>query len=137
MPERAPSYVVDPSGKTVAVDQEDLPGELLTGSIPASKAQIEDFLKEQAFHAKYGTTGQQLATFGEGAASALTLGASDWLERGLGVSPEDIAARPRENPGSHLAGTVTGVAVPLILSAGASAPLEGAEGANLAAQVAS
>ena len=131
MAEATPAYLLNEDGKVEAVAPEDAQEYLATGYAPAGKQQIDDFKKEEAFHEKFGTLGQQAKTFGEGASQALTLGLSDYLEKGLGVNPEDIKAREEENPGSHMAGTITGVAAPLILTGGASAAAEGAEGVGL------
>lgn len=134
MPEPSASYLIDANGQVVAAKPEETDELRATGYVPAGAQQIEDFKREQAFHAKYGTTGQQIKTGAEGAAQALTLGTSTFLEKHLlGVNPEDIKGRQEENPGSHTIGTGLSVAVPLLLSGGAAAPLEagaaGAEGA--------
>lgn len=115
------SYLLDPDGKVIESTGEDTAINLATGYLPASPKQIEEFKKEQAYRAKYETPGQQVATFAEGAAQPLTFGLSTPVERAFGVKPEDIKGREEINPGVHLAGTVTGVAAPLILSGGASA----------------
>lgn len=63
---------------------------------------------ELARHAKYGTLGQQVKTFAEGAASALTFGASTGAEIATGLAtPEDIRGRREENPISHGSGQLT------------------------------
>lgn len=120
-----PAYLIGPHGKVVSAPMEKARQMMTLGYTPAGASQIEDFKKEQAFHAKYGTVGQQIKTGAEAAGEALTLGGSDYVERALGVNKEDIANREKENPGSHMVGTVLGVAAPLILSGGAAAPEEG------------
>jgi hypothetical protein len=124
-----PSYLLDEDGKVVTAHPDETPALLSIGYVPAGKQQIEEFKKEQAFHEKYGTTGQQVKTVAEGAAQALTLGTSTFVEKHLlGVNPQDIKGRQEENPVDHTVGTILGVAAPLILSGGAAAPLEaGAE----------
>lgn len=126
MAEPIPVYLVDPSGETVQVHPAAVLQARQMGYLPASPGQIKDYQRTE----KFSTTGQQLKTFGEGAAQSLTLGLSTLVERGLGVDPEDIKARQEINPGAHTAGALAGVAAPLILSGGASAAAESAEGAS-------
>lgn len=115
-------YFVDDSGETVQIPLSQSTQALQLGFLPASPEQIEDFEKVR----KFSTTEQKFKTFGEGFAQSLTLGASTWAEKALGVDPAAIAAREEINPNTHLAGSLTGVAVPLVLSGGAAAPEIGA-----------
>jgi hypothetical protein len=61
---------------------------------------------------KYGTTGQQLTTAAEHAASSATFGLSTKAETALGVNPEDIRARTEENPISAGVGEIGGLLIP-------------------------
>lgn len=61
---------------------------------------------------KYGTTGQQLKTAAEHAASSATFGLSTKAETALGVKPEDIRARTEENPVSATVGSIAGLFIP-------------------------
>lgn len=92
------------------------------GYKPASAEQIATGQAAAARREKFGTTAQELATFGEKAASALTLGLSTAAERALGVSAEDIRARAEINPAAATAGTVAGIAAPLLITGGGTAP---------------
>ena len=66
---------------------------------------------EDVRESKYGTTGQQLKTGLEGAATAATFGLSTGLEKKLlDVQDEDINARRETNPGSYGLGQVAGLA---------------------------
>jgi hypothetical protein len=129
MAEQALGYFVDGSGDTVQIPLAQSQQAALSGYLPASPKQIEEFEKVK----KFSTTTERAKTFGEGAAQALTLGGSTWAEKALGVSPEDIRAREELNPGEHLAGTLTGVALPLVLTAGGAGAVEGGAAAAEAA----
>ncbi len=64
--------------------------------------------------------GQKLETFAEGVAGGLTFGATDQLfENAFGW---DTAERAQYNPGTRIAGDITGAVLPALLSGGASAP---------------
>lgn len=117
------NYFISDTGEVLKSDRpEDAKIAAEMGYLPASPEQIEDYEKTE----KFSTSGQQLKTFGEGFAQSLTLGASTWAEKQLGVDPADIAAREEINSGLHMAGSLAGVAVPLVLSGGAAAPEIGA-----------
>lgn len=120
------TFLLDPSGEPVRVPMEEAQALLELGWGAASKEQASQALVDE----KFSTTGQQAATFAEGAADALTLGASSFAEtKLLGVSPEDIANRERVNPGARLAGQVVGIAAPILATAGAAALPSGIKGA--------
>ena len=116
------------------------------GNIPASQikdAQAQGYqLQSPEDYIKYSADkiagDQALKTFGENAASALTFGLSTAAQtKLLGTDPQAIAARDIANPISSTAGTVAGIAAPLVLTGGASAPAQGAElaGAGVRAAV--
>lgn len=92
--------IIDPNtGESQTVTEAEAPAYLSSGyevDTPAAKA-----AREKA--AKFGTTGQQLATGAEGFASGATLGLSHLAETALGVPAADIAARKETNP--DIAGT--------------------------------
>jgi hypothetical protein len=69
----------------------------------------------------------------EAAGRALTFGGSTWVERDLGVSPQDIAAREELNPVAAGVGTAVGIIAPTILSGGVAGAGEG--GALAAAKI--
>jgi hypothetical protein len=114
-------YAIDPqTGDLLEVGSEtDIQA---LGYQPASAEQIATGQAAAAKREKFGTTGQEFATFGEKAASALTLGMSTAAERALGVSAEDIRARAEINPSAATAGTVAGIAAPLLITGGGTAP---------------
>lgn len=118
--------VVNPSGALVQIPAESYDNAVQFQGYQAPSAdQLAAIAKAQ----KYEGPLEGLKAFGEGAASALTFGLAPKLEEALGVEPEDIAGRKEAHPVAHLAGEVTGVAAPLILTAGASAPVSAAAGA--------
>lgn len=100
-----------PAGHFEVIPAEQMLGARDAGYTPATPQQVGDWLKEQSFQ----TTGQQLATFGEHAASALTFGLSTPLEIAAGIPAEDIEARTKLNPMAGAAGTIAGIAAPLAL----------------------
>ncbi len=104
-------------------------------SLDDDEAVVSKYLANQETH---GTLGQELKTFGEGAASAASFGLSTGLERALGVDPEDIRKRREANPGAHASGQVTGlVGTALLPGLGeANAAKVMAGGGNLAARAA-
>lgn len=108
---------------------------------PESAASTNEFgftpLSEaEAKSDKFGTTGEQLKTAAEGAASAATLGLSTKAETALGVDPEDIRARREENPISHGLGQAAGlVGSSLLVPGGGAAGLMEGAGAGLAKAV--
>lgn len=70
---------------------------------------------------KYGTTEQQLKTFGEGAAEGVAGPLATYTETALGVNPEDIRGRREENPITHGVGQVAGLAGSLATGVGEGA----------------
>jgi hypothetical protein len=114
-------YGVDPqTGETVEVDSEASLAAL--GYAPAGDAEIKQAQLDEARREKFSTTGQQVATAVEKAASALTFGGSTIVERGLlGINPEDIRAREEINPIAAGLGTAAGIVAPLALTGGAAA----------------
>lgn len=108
-----------------------------TPQVPDSGQAAPDFIPDSKFESdeeKYGTTGQQIKTGLEGAASAATLGLSTGVERAMGVKPEDIQRRREVNPGVHAIGQAAGlVGSAFIPGVGEAAGVEAlAEGANAA-----
>lgn len=102
-------------------------------SAPVKAGGAPDFIPEDQFEDdedKYGSAGQQLLTGAEGAAEALTFGASGLAENKLsalgvpGISPEERVARRETNPGVHMAGQMTGLGVGLFAGVGEAAILE-------------
>ncbi len=144
MAETAPSStapgvaVFNPEGQLVVIPELNQAA-LMNGYRAATPEDVHDFQQDQ----KYGGFGQGLAAAAEGAASALTFGISPRLEVESGLTtPEAIAGRQEVHPIAHGAGTILGVAAPLVASLGAAAPetaaaaaaaTEGAGGARLAA----
>lgn len=125
MAEPAASWVpaVNPQGEIVDVPAADLPRAYAQGFRPPSPEQLA---KIRAFDA---ASEQPLQAFGEGAASALTFGLAPKAEVELGITtPEAIAARREANPLAHGAGTVAGIAAPLLLTGGASGAAQAAGG---------
>lgn len=87
---------------------------------------------------QYGTPGQQAIAGLEGLAGGATLGASELLEKGLGVSPEGIEGRARANPFTHGAGEVVGAIAPAVIGAATANPeLDAAAAAEAAPEVGS
>lgn len=129
----AETFLVKPSGETVAVPSDQAEAALHVGYAPATPKQIADFQTEDSAIKKYGTGTEQAKTFAEAAARALTFGGSTLFQRAAGVEPEAIEARARINPLAELAGTTVGIAAPLALTGGAAA---GPEGAGLASEIA-
>lgn len=123
VPVNSSTNMVTPAGNVVGVDPSQVGDALRRGYRHAEAA---DLLKHQR-HEQYGGVGQGLAAAAEGAAGALTFGLAPKIETATGLTtPEAILARKEEHPILHGAGTVAGVAIPLALTGGASAPLEGA-----------
>lgn len=102
---------IDTSGSVVPVAPQDEAGAQQLGWVPASPKQVADFQLEQ----QYGGALEGAKAFGEHAASALTLGASDVAERAAGVKPEAMAAREKFHPIASMAGTVAGVGAGLLI----------------------
>lgn len=134
----APVNVYTPDGQIKSIPGEQLGDALQDGYREASDDEVNHHFMEE----KYGTSGQQLKTGLEGAASAATFGLSTGIETALGVSPEDIRNRRETNPVSHGAGQMAGLAgsalIPGLGEANAAKALEvtgelGVKAAGLAA----
>lgn len=113
-----PTYFIDPSGQVVEVPAEQAADAGSLGYVPASPEQAQDFQRQDRLAKKFGTPGQATIAGLEAFARTATFGASDVASRALGMPAEDLAAREQVNPGAVTAGTVTGVAVPLIAGFG-------------------
>jgi hypothetical protein len=122
-------FMVDGAGRVVPVPAAEVEGAAIGGYLPAPPEQIAEYQQQIAFQERYGTPAQAAIAGIESAGSALTLGASTALERALGVPAEDIAAREEANPTAAGIGTAVGIAAPLLLTAGTSAPASAAAAA--------
>jgi len=100
--EAAPEYLRQVGGSTLA-------GPLSTDV--AAGARIDEDI--------YGGVAGGAGAFSAGAARGLTLGLSDAALTALGVSPRELAALRRIQPGASIAGEVVGVTAPAIFSGGA------------------
>lgn len=113
--------------------------ESLGQAIPQESAPppgLDEFIAPEVNEEKYGTVGQQLKTAAEGAASALTFGASTGLEKKVfGVKGEDIRGRREENPGSHMAGQAAGLIASTAIPGVGAANLLGKAGQGVATAV--
>jgi hypothetical protein len=119
-------HLLDPSGEIVALSPAEAAAAAPLGYVLAQPEQVAAFQQAEAARAKYGSTGQAAIAGLESAGSALTFGLSTAAERALGVPAEDIAGRAEANPIASGAGTALGIAAPLVLTAGASAPASAA-----------
>lgn len=121
----------DPEGNAVLAAHADA-GELLNqGYRQPNPEELKGMLKT----AKYSSTGEELKTAAEGAASGATFGLSTAAERALGVTPEAIRAREEVNPGIHALGEVAGLTGSMLTGIGEGAILEKA-GAKVAEKAA-
>jgi hypothetical protein len=122
--------VWNPEGALVRIPALDQSA-LMQGYRPATPEDIQQAQDEE----QYGGALQGLASFGEGAASAMTFGLSPKIETATGLTtPDAIRGREEVHPVAHALGTATGVILPLALSGGAEAP---AAGASLTSRIAS
>lgn len=119
-------FAKDDRGRTYALPEESAAEAFASGDL---RPETPEEAQARAKKEKYDTTGQQIITGAEAAASALTLGGSTALEVAAGVPTEDIKGRAEENPVSHMVGTGIGVAAPLIATGGGSAVAQGVKGA--------
>ena len=92
-----------------------------------SKADEEFIEKEQRLDEKYGDSPWQ--TFAESAVSSASFGLTDQVGKALGFS-EALRERRERNETSALAGEVTGIVAPLVLSGGSSLLAKGAGAAG-------
>lgn len=104
----------DPEGNPVIAPYESSATLLSQGYSQPSVEQLQGMLE----HAHYSSTGQEVKTFLEGAASDATFGLSTGLERLAGESPEAIRGRAETNPGVSAAGRITGLGLSLLTGAG-------------------
>lgn len=111
------------------------------GSVPAEEAHTEglqvltpDQVDKLNQHRLYGRGfGNMAQAAVEGAGRTLTLGGSDALIASAGdEARKGLAGRRAENPVAATGGEVAGMVAPLLLSGGASAGVEGIEGAEAA-----
>lgn len=116
------TMLIAPSGVPFEVESQYAPAFLRDGYRPVKDA--ADLALAQNRKALLDEQGGALGALkagAEGAAEALTLGGSTWAETALGVDPAAIEARQELHPIAHGAGTVVGIAAPLLLTGGAAA----------------
>lgn len=70
---------------------------------------------------RYDTLGEHAKTIGEGLGQGVAGPLAPWLEKKLGVDPQDIQARAAAHPLEHGLAVTAGFIAPAILTAGASA----------------
>lgn len=109
--------MVDPEGNHVLAPHEEAASLLQQGYTQPDSEQLKGLLDVS----KYSTTGQQLATGAEGAASSYSFGLSTAAERALGVPEEDINKRREINPVSHGVGEAVGFGAGLLSGTGEAA----------------
>lgn len=139
-PTPAGEWYTTPAGELRQIPASQAPDAELIGWTPATPEQIRESQLQQT----YGGTGGQIVTGGLAALRALTFGGSDVLGVKIGqlagMSKEEAQQGLRElreaNPASDTAGTILGVAAPLLATMGADAPLAGAQGADALATAA-
>ena len=120
------NYFYDKSGQVVSFSADKVPDALAQGFVPLAPEVAHEFETGD----KYGGVGYGLAATGLGAARGLTLGLSDVGLRTAGVPQEWLQGVQEAHPGPSIAGEAAGVVAPLLLTAGAAAPVEaGALGA--------
>ncbi len=123
------SYLVRSDGEIVKGPTAGVEAALESGyrlATPEQQAKFEADVQEAQ---TYGTTGQAILTGAEKVAKGATGGLSTYLETALGVDPEAIKARERQNPTAAMIGEAVGIAAPLLLTGGVSAGAAGAAGA--------
>ena len=119
--------VRDTTGRVTSMPAQQAMAGLVSGDVGLASQKAAD---AQAKVERYGTVGQTALTALEGAASTATLGASDWLERGIGGEGVAEAARMRKetNPLARGLGEAAGF-IPGLFTGG-----DEAEGAGLLAK---
>jgi hypothetical protein len=105
---------------------------LPSAPVDPMEQEVTGYLKDLKSEQTYGTTGQQLITALEGAASAATFGLSTKVETALGVKPEDIQARREENPVAYGLGQAGGLAAGMALPVGGALGLASKAGTGIA-----
>lgn len=92
---------------------------------PDDLSALKQFVAPEMREQQYGSLPQQALAGLEGVARGATLGTSDVLETGLGLStPEAIRTRMAVNPGTSVGGSLLGGAGLLAATGGISAPAE-------------
>ncbi len=112
--------VMNPEGELVSIPQEHLQDALASGYSHAAPEAVAHHFKQE----DYGSAGQIAATAAEGLAQGVAGPLATAAEIGLGIStPEAMRAREEVNPGTHLAGELTGFAGSAVLGTGEAALL--------------
>lgn len=124
----------DPDGNPVSAPVSEAASLMQQGYTQPHPEQLTSLLEQ----AKYGSGEQQAIAATEGAASALTFGASTAAEQVFGVRPYDIRKRQEHNPATATTGEVAGLVAGTLLGAGAPALIEkaGLRAAELASKAA-
>ena len=120
-PTPAPTvWVQSPAGSTVGVSPHLLPQYLSEGyvQLPEDAAQQIDYTN------RHRGVGEMLKTFGEGMAGTLAPVVGPKMLEWMGDA--DQLARRKAHPFMHGAGSLTGAALPLLITAGGSATVQGA-----------
>lgn len=110
-----------PSGKLVAVSQENLAMAKERGYVEAPQEDLNLLQKEREHGA------EDLLTFAERAVGSATFGGSDWLARQLAPDyADDMQARAEVNTAASTIGNIAGAVAPALLSGGTSLLARGA-----------
>lgn len=114
-----PSYFVDTSGQTVQVPPEQAGQAAEFGYTPASPEQVRAFETTAEAYRKFGGVGGALKAGAAAAARAATLGLSDvvLVESGA-AKPETLEGLRKTQPGMNAAGTLLGIAGPMVATGG-------------------
>ena len=99
------AYLVDPHGEIVRTRTSDVAALLNAGYSLTDDSGEKLFRHRVELQREYGGMGSAIGAGVEGALDALTLGASTWIEQGLGFDPEGIKAREELHPIAHGIGT--------------------------------
>jgi len=117
--------MLTPEGEPVWAKGEDTASMLRGGYTYETEDQRIQSLREARDERDYGNTAYQIATGLQSFASEMTFGLSDVIAtKGFGVDPELIKTMNRVNPAAATAGTIAGIAAPLLSVVGA--PIIGA-----------
>ncbi len=120
-PAPATINIMNPAGKLVSIPAEDHLEALRQGYRPTTPADIDQYVKEQA----YGGAGQQAIAGLEGAAQGAVPLVSNAVETGLGLTtPEDIAGRAEQHPWTHGIGQGAGLVASSMMGVGLGGALE-------------